>query len=78
MSLDQLCSTSYPMKNTAARAPRSRAPNGTGEAGRINFSLLPDERKELRRLADADGRTLSAMARVLVLRAISQTSPEGS
>ncbi len=65
------------MKNTTAHAPRSRTPKGTGEAGRINLSLLPVERAELQRRADADGRTLSAMARVLVLRAFSETAIQG-
>lgn len=47
----------------------SRAPQGTGKARRVNLSLLPDEHAELQRRAEADGRTLSGMARLLVLRA---------
>ncbi|MDQ8022210.1 MAG: hypothetical protein REI94_10240 [Moraxellaceae bacterium] len=47
---------------------RSYAPKG---GSRINLSLLPVERADLERVAAADGRSLSAMARVLVLRAMS-------
>lgn len=62
------------MPNTTAHAPRSRAPNGAGVAGRFNIALLPAEHAQLKRLAETDGRTLSAMARVLVLRGIAETN----
>lgn len=65
------------MPNQAAHIPRSRAPNGAGRAGRFNIALLPNEHALLKQLADTDGRTLSAMARVLVLRGIAETLPEG-
>lgn len=65
------------MPNATAHIPRSRTPKGTGQAGRINLSLLPEERDKLQRLADADCRTLSAMARVLVLRGMAETQPQG-
>ena len=60
------------MTNTPTYLPRHRAPNGTGEVGRINLPLLPEERAELEVMAAADGRTLSAMARVLTLRGMAE------
>lgn len=64
------------MTNATAHTPRSRAPKGAGGAGRFNIALLPNERAELQRLADKDGRTMSAMARVLVLRGLAHSNPE--
>lgn len=61
------------MKTSATPLPRCRAPKGAGSAGRFNISLLPAEREELQRLAAEDGRTMSAMARVLVLRGLAQS-----
>lgn len=65
------------MTNNTAPMPRSRAPKGAGGAGRFNIALLPNERAELQRLADAEGRTMSAMARVLVLRGLAETQSKG-
>lgn len=48
--------------------PRCRAPNGVDSIGRISLALMPDERDELCRRAAMDGRTVSAMARVYMIR----------
>lgn len=64
------------MPNATVHVQRSRTPKGTGQAGRINLSLLPEERAKLQRLADADCRTLSAMARVLVLRGFAHSDQD--
>lgn len=54
--------------NTSTAAPRSRAPHGVDSVLRINIALMPEERAELLRRAAQDGRTIAAMARVLILR----------
>lgn len=59
------------MTNAIAHAPRSRAPRGSLASGRIPLSLMPAEREQLERLATEQGRTLSAMARMLILRGLS-------
>lgn len=60
------------MKTTSVssgkKAPLCRSPNGVDSVGRISLALMPDEREELIRRAAEDGRTVSAMARVYMVR----------
>lgn len=60
------------MKTTAQsitkKAPRCRAPNGVNSIDRVSLALMQEEREELIRRAAEDGRTISAMARVYMVR----------
>ena len=48
--------------------PRQRAPSGVDTARRLRVALLPAERAELERRAEEDGRSISAMARIFMVR----------
>lgn len=64
-----------------SRPSLSRAPTGTKIGDRLNVGLLPEERVRLNKLAEQDGRTLSAMGRVLLLKGMDamekQLQPQG-
>lgn len=55
-------------KSQKVKLPRRRAPNGVVTQSRLRMALRPDELEELERRAEADGRTLSAMARIFMVR----------
>lgn len=48
--------------------PRSRAPKGVDSARRLHVALTPSEREELERRASEQDRTVSAMARIYLVR----------
>jgi len=50
------------------KRPRDRAPSGVVTNRRLRVGLMPAELAELERRAEADGRTLAAMARIYLLR----------
>lgn len=54
------------MENTAKRQHVSRAPNGI-DPRRINMPLTPDEKAELKDIAQQDSRSDGAMARRIYL-----------
>jgi len=57
------------------KPPRCRAPNGVDSVLRVSVALMPDEREILLDKAAKDGRTVSAMARVYMVRGM-QTDPD--
>lgn len=59
----------------AVKQPRprgSRSPVGVDMSRRVAVAFLPGERERLEKVAAADSRAVSAMARVLILRGIEQ------
>jgi hypothetical protein len=48
-----------------------RAPNGVDSKRRLRVALMPSEREELERRALAEGRSISALARLYLLRGMS-------
>lgn len=50
------------------KPPRCRAPNGVNSIDRVSLALMQNEREELIKRAAEDGRTISAMARVYMVR----------
>lgn len=54
--------------SNANKPPKCRSPNGVNSADRVSVALMQNERTELLRRADEDGRTASAMARVYMVR----------
>lgn len=63
--------TSVPGKK---KAPVCRSPNGVDSVLRISLALMPSEREELIKRAAEDGRTISAMARMYMVRGM-KTDP---
>lgn len=59
-----------PVKQRRMRG--SRSPIGVDMDRRVAVALFPEERKRLEKIAAADNRAVSAMARVLVLRGMEQ------
>ena len=48
-----------------------RAPNGVDSKRRLRVALMPSKREELERRAVAEGRSISSLARVYLLRGMS-------
>lgn len=53
------------------RRPRgARSPAGVDMSRRVAVAFLPGERERLEKVAAADSRAVSAMARILILRGV--------
>lgn len=64
------------VKQTIKRGARS--PAGVDMQRRVAVALLPEERTRLEAVAAKDSRAVSAMARVLILRAMEQMEKEAA
>lgn len=59
-----------------AKSPRCKSPSGMDSMRRIGLNLTQDERIAVEEAAKRDGRTVSAMSRMLVLRGLKAFNAE--